>query len=106
MERTDNILDDLIPDPTLPDVQQDANILKEERLFRAQNTMKAANANVTKQLFGQNEVADANEKAAICIQKRYRGYQGRKEYEKELYDQYVKVGIFHIIYYLGILKYL
>jgi len=33
------------------------------------------------------------ENAAVCVQKHFRGYLGRKQYRKELLAQYKKVGM-------------
>ncbi|CAC5421582.1 unnamed protein product [Mytilus coruscus] len=68
-----------------PDLEQ----LRHDRLERNIEVMKAFNPAITKELFpGEKKEENYLEHCATCIQRHFRGYQGRKKYVELLYQQF------------------
>ncbi|VDI41779.1 Hypothetical predicted protein [Mytilus galloprovincialis] len=68
-----------------PDLEQ----LRHDRLERNIEVMKAFNPAITKALFpGEKKKENYLEHCATCIQRHFRGYQGRKKYVDLLYQQF------------------
>ncbi|XP_052104496.1 IQCJ-SCHIP1 readthrough transcript protein-like [Mytilus californianus] len=68
-----------------PDLEQ----LRHDRLERNIEVMKAFNPAITKALFpGEKKEENCLEHCATCIQRHFRGYQGRKKYVELLYQQF------------------
>ncbi|OWF49095.1 J domain-containing protein DDB_G0295729-like isoform X2 [Mizuhopecten yessoensis] len=69
-----------------PDLEQ----LKHDRFERNRHVMETLDKRAAKAAFPQVSPLDKYEQAALCIQRNYRGYIGRKLYTDFLYDKYAK----------------
>ncbi|XP_050395068.1 uncharacterized protein LOC126812891 isoform X1 [Patella vulgata] len=79
----------LMPDPIILK-EEDLDLLRQERQERVKSAMKEANPRIMKQILPKEKPLNAYDDAAVCIQKHYRGYRGRKQYEEKLYKLFTE----------------
>ncbi|XP_038050435.1 uncharacterized protein LOC119723710 isoform X2 [Patiria miniata] len=68
----------------------DFNAMRSERRDRTRATMQALNPGLTKTVLPEAETLSRQDKAAVCIQSRYRGYLARKKYVELLFEKFNK----------------
>ncbi|XP_070173018.1 serine-rich adhesin for platelets-like [Littorina saxatilis] len=69
--------------------EPDFDQMRDDRSQRTRQAMRTVDASLTSQILPQSPVAVSQEdQAAVCIQKHYRGYLGRKAYTQQLYLQF------------------
>ncbi|XP_012938936.1 uncharacterized protein LOC101850726, partial [Aplysia californica] len=63
-------------------------VLREERMNRNRETMQAVDKGISKDILPEVDLTSAETGAAVCIQRHFRGHQGRKVYVEKLYTKY------------------
>lgn len=85
-----NELNDLLNNAKIHILEQpNMGALRKERIERDRTAMKIVSPSVANHVMGKGAIKK-DEAAAVCIQRHFRGYIGRKEYLQLLYEQFEK----------------